>query len=77
MTKLIQVCASQNDLFGLDADGAVYHYNFNTSTWMRLGRGQRDHGGLPPGGGRPPISDSEPAEHGGEPDVEAVARRRT
>jgi hypothetical protein len=43
MAKLIQICASQNDLFGLDAEGVVHHYNFNTNTWMRLGRGQRDH----------------------------------
>jgi len=47
MAKLIQICASQNDLFALDAEGVVYHYNFNTNTWMRLGRGQRDHGGSP------------------------------
>ena len=47
MAKLIQICASQNDLFGLDAEGVVYHYNFNTNTWMRLGRDQRDHGGSP------------------------------
>jgi hypothetical protein len=39
MTKLIQICASQNDLFGLDAEGIVHHYNFNTNSWMRLGRG--------------------------------------
>ena len=77
MAKLIQICASQNDLFGLDAEGVVYHYNFNTSTWMRLGRGQGDRGGLPPGGGRPTISDYELAEHGGRPDVEAVAWRPT
>ena len=49
MAKLIQICASQNDLFGLDAEGVVYHYNFNTNTWMKLGRGQRDRGGSPPG----------------------------
>jgi hypothetical protein len=47
MAKLIQICASQNDLFGLDAEGVVYHYNFNTHTWVRLGRGQREHGGSP------------------------------
>ena len=47
MAKRIQICASQNDLFGLDVEGVVYHYNFNTNTWMRLGRGQRDHGGSP------------------------------
>ena len=40
MTKLIQICASENDLFGLDADGVVYHYNFNTNDWIRLGSGE-------------------------------------
>ncbi len=34
---LIQICASQNDLFGLDAQGQVYRYNFNTSRWIVLG----------------------------------------
>ena len=42
MTKLIQICASENDLFGLDADGVVYHYNFKTNSWVRLGGGQHD-----------------------------------
>jgi hypothetical protein len=42
MAKLIQLCASANDLFGLDGDGTVYQYNFNTNTWMRLGRGRSD-----------------------------------
>lgn len=37
MAKLLQICASQNDLFGLDENGHVYQYNFNTSTWMALG----------------------------------------
>ena len=39
MGKLIQICASENDLFGLDSDGVVYHYNFNTNSWVRLGSG--------------------------------------
>jgi hypothetical protein len=51
MKKLIQICASQNDLFGLDSDGAVYHYNFNTNSWMRLGSGKRE--GAAAGEGRP------------------------
>jgi hypothetical protein len=38
--KLIQICASQNDLFGLDGDGHVYQYNFNTNGWMRIGLGR-------------------------------------
>jgi hypothetical protein len=36
MPRLIQICASQNDLFGLDDDGRVYQYNFNTSQWREL-----------------------------------------
>jgi hypothetical protein len=42
MTKLIQICASANDLFGLDGDGVVYQYNFSTNTWMALGHGRSD-----------------------------------
>jgi hypothetical protein len=42
MAKLIQLSPSANDLFGLDVDGAGYQYNFNTNTWMRLGRGRSD-----------------------------------
>lgn len=38
MTKFIQICASQNDLFGLDDVGDVYQYNFNTKTWVQLAR---------------------------------------
>ena len=45
MAKLIQICASQNDLFGLDGDGLVHQYNFSTNTWMKLGRGRSDLGG--------------------------------
>ena len=45
MAKLTQICASQNDLFGLDGDGMVHQYNFNTNTWMKLGRGRSDLGG--------------------------------
>lgn len=47
MEKLIQICASQNDLFGLDGDGVVYQYNFNTNKWMELGHGQGDRGESP------------------------------
>jgi hypothetical protein len=42
MAHLIQICASQNDLFGLDSDGMVHQYNFNTNTWMSIGRGRSD-----------------------------------
>jgi hypothetical protein len=47
MAQLIQICASQNDLFGLDGDGMVYQYNFNTNTWMSIGRGRSDSDGPP------------------------------
>ncbi len=36
MTKFIQVCASQNDLFALDAEGDIYQYDFNVKTWIKL-----------------------------------------
>jgi hypothetical protein len=36
MTKLVQICASQNDLFGLDTEGIVYQYDFKAKTWKRL-----------------------------------------
>ena len=53
--KLIQICASQNDLFGLDADGAVHRYNFNTNSWIALGRGRPQPGAsLPWHDGDPP-----------------------
>jgi hypothetical protein len=44
MAKLIQICASQNDLFGLDGEGRVYHYNFQTNSWMKLGHRRSDRG---------------------------------
>lgn len=46
MAPLIQICASQNDLFGLDGDGIVYQYNFNSNTWVKLGGEWDDRGGL-------------------------------
>ena len=49
MAKLIQICASQNDLFGLDDDGNVHRYNFNTSRWMELGRGRSGQPGVASG----------------------------
>jgi hypothetical protein len=36
MTKFIQICASQNDLFALDQDGGIHQYDFNTKTWTPL-----------------------------------------
>ena len=47
MGKLVQICASQNDLFGLNGDGIVYQYNFNSNTWIELGREWGDREGLP------------------------------
>ena len=48
MMKVIQICASANDLFGLDGDGIVYQYNFSTNTWMTLGHGRSDRRELSP-----------------------------
>jgi len=36
MTKFIQMCASQNNLFALDEEGNVYQYHFNVKTWVKL-----------------------------------------
>ena len=36
MTKFIQLCASQNDLFALDEEGDVYQYHFNVKAWVKL-----------------------------------------
>jgi hypothetical protein len=44
MAKLIQICASQNDLFGLDSDGLVYQYNFSSKAWIELAPAWDDHG---------------------------------
>lgn len=35
-SKLIQICASQNDLFALDSDGIVFQYDFKGRMWERL-----------------------------------------
>jgi hypothetical protein len=47
MAKLIQICASENDLFALDGDGVVYQYNFKASAWTKLGHGRGDPGQSP------------------------------
>jgi hypothetical protein len=61
MVKFIQVCASQDDLFALDGEGAVYQYNFNRKTWVTLAanrspelprRGDHEPAGSDPGGSR-------------------------
>jgi hypothetical protein len=44
MAKLTQICASENDLFGLDGEGVVYQYNFKTNNWTKLGEGRSDGG---------------------------------
>lgn len=36
MTKFVQICASQNNLFALDEHGDVYQYHFNVKTWVKL-----------------------------------------
>lgn len=36
MMKFLQICASNDDLFALDEEGDVYHYNFNTKAWIQL-----------------------------------------
>jgi hypothetical protein len=36
MAKLIQICASQNDLFALDDQGDVHQYNFKVKMWVKL-----------------------------------------
>ena len=47
MPRLVQICASQNDLFGLAGDGTVYQYNFNSNAWTQLGREWGDREGVP------------------------------
>ena len=41
MAKLIQICASENDLFGLDGEGVVYQFDFSRNDWMKLGQNDR------------------------------------
>lgn len=36
MKRLVQICASHNDLFGLDEEGVVHQYDFNAKTWVKL-----------------------------------------
>jgi hypothetical protein len=55
MTRIIQICASRNDLFGLDEAGAVYRYNFNTKGWSLL---------LTAPYGALPSDDAAPGSHG-------------
>jgi hypothetical protein len=42
--RFVQICASQNDLFALDADGDIYQYNFNATTWEKLAGSRAQEG---------------------------------
>ena len=76
MTKLIEICASANDLFGLDGDGVVYQYNFNMKTWMTLGHGRSDRRALSIDEGQ--TAPEQPGAAEGDPASESLsARQRT
>jgi hypothetical protein len=53
MAKLIQICASYNDLFALDDEGQVYQYNFHTKSWAKLVPARPDSDGSKYPGGPP------------------------
>jgi hypothetical protein len=36
VAKFVQICASQNDLFGLDEGGNIHQYNFTVKSWEKL-----------------------------------------
>jgi hypothetical protein len=36
VAKFIQICAAQNDLFGLDSGGNVHQYSFIAKSWEKL-----------------------------------------
>jgi hypothetical protein len=42
MAKLIQICASQNDLFALDEEGEVHQYDFKRKVWVKLAPGRAE-----------------------------------
>ena len=70
MVKLVQICASQNDLFGLGDDGVVYQYNFKTHQWLELGHAPDEHGASPGGdkqtaSGQPRPRSAAPPARGG------------
>jgi hypothetical protein len=50
MTKFVQICASQNDLFALDAEGDIYQYHFNIKAWVKLIANRESEEGIPSGG---------------------------
>jgi hypothetical protein len=73
MAKLIQTCASENDLFGLDSDGTVSRYNFKTNSWMRLGGGRPGADDAASADGQPTIPQLEVAgDH--RPEIEPPSR---
>jgi hypothetical protein len=49
MTRFVQICASQNDLFALDADGDIHQYHFNVKTWVKLPANRESEDGVPAG----------------------------
>ena len=49
MTRFVQICASQNDLFALDADGEIHQYHFNVKTWVKLTANRETEEGVPTG----------------------------
>jgi hypothetical protein len=49
MTRFVQICASQNDLFALDANGDIHQYHFNVKTWVKLIANRESEEGVPDG----------------------------
>jgi hypothetical protein len=35
-SRFMQICASRNDLFALDAEGSIHQYNFTAKSWEQL-----------------------------------------
>jgi hypothetical protein len=68
MTKFIQICASQNDVFALDNQGDVFRYNFNVKTWVKLIADRPSGEEMPragrwSGGGGAAMPSGEPTRH--------------
>ena len=49
MARFVQICASQNDLFALDAEGDIHQYHFNLKTWVKLTANRESEEGIPTG----------------------------
>ncbi len=49
MTRFVQICASQNDLFALDADGDIHQYHFDVKTWVKLTANRESEEAVPAG----------------------------